>query len=308
MNFFKVILVIYLLSISSIYSWSITSGLKGGFSYGYITSPDASVHVGVDNQFSEIIEAGLMGGYNYNDVIYDGNGNHLFINTFNINGDVIVTPIEKWEISIFPLFSIAKNFTNAGGTLEGKLYAEKFNTGLFAGYSKKSYIYPIGNINVMIDSPIAGIYFTYYINHMLDLNFTGNYNLSIYNTSGSFSEYLLGGGLSWYPDKKLIIGADILCGFDSASYTMLGFDANVVYKIIEPLSFRLDGSFKSYNSSLMNNSTTTQTTGGRPRAGSQTTSSAGGGVNGKNFRTTSSNFNEFYASFGIKYTFDFSKK
>ncbi|MDH4200309.1 MAG: hypothetical protein OEV66_08030, partial [Spirochaetia bacterium] len=239
------------------YTWTVSARLNGAYFAGNIVSPAANASIKVDEIFSDFFKIYMEGAYFLNNPIYDGNGNHSFINQINANAKFTYMPDNKWDINIFPDFTFAQNFMHPAITMEAKYYAENFLVGAFAAYGYQSYIFPVQNSSIVINNPLGGIYFTWYLGKSLDLNFTGKYNMNIFNTSGAFTEGLTGIGLSWYPDKKFSLGGDILSGIDSAGYFMAGINMNIFYKFLRDFSLYADCSYKYYTSQAMMGSTAT---------------------------------------------------
>jgi len=314
MNYIRFILLLTMMS-SSIYSWSIFTRLKGGYSFGSITSPDGKIGLGTGNAFSDTFEANLQGSYVFNDIIYDGYGNHSFLNIFVIDSNLIFMPSDRWEITLSPEVSLGKNLSKYNGYLEIKFNAEKFYLGAYGSYGQKSYLYSDGITNVNIGSVLGGAFYSYYLNDKLDLNLASDYSWSLYNTSGSpSSDISVSAGVSWNPDEKFTIGADVMGGTDSSDYTMYGFKMNIFYKIFTSLALQIDGDYRHYSNSSANSP------GGKSggKSGNNAPQSQpipvsnrggrGGGSPGNSLRNQGSSSNEIYVSMGVRYILDFSKK
>jgi len=304
MNLIRFLCTSFLLSTflsTSLFSWSLFTRLEGGHSFGYITSPDYGAGIGASGRLSDIFSARLEGAWRGNDILYDGNGNHMFTNSVYIQGQFFYFPNDFWEVSVSPSYSFFQNLSYPEAILEGKYTAEKFHAGAYAGYGKKSYLYMPGSLNVTIDNIMAGVFYIYEVNKKIDLNISGDFGLGSYNTSGAFNDYSFSAGVTWYIQKSLSIGADILAGFDSSNYTMAGLKMNLDYDILENLSLGVGGSFKGYSTQVAGTASAGGATGpGGPKSGS------GGWRPKTSIRSAQPSFNDVYISAGLTYTLDFS--
>ena len=316
MQRYLVILILGYVITTETFSWSLSAMINGGYASGNITTPSGNAKIKLENNFSDVFKASLQGGYFLNDVIYDGNGNHAFINVVRATAKLTYMPNDNWDFLIIPDFSFATDFIRPGVSLEGKYYGKSFLVEGYAGYSYKNYTYPTGNINVTIHNPLAGMYFTYYLSPTVDLNFSGSYSLKNISTSGDFSEGIITAGLAWYPDKVFSLGGNLSGGIDSGGYTMLGADLNLGVTLLSAVTLSLEG-YYNYYTSQSTTQTTTQTTLAAPRSkgspGGGGGNTGGGGTTpgagtGKSLYSANPTFQEIYVSAGAKYKFSIPEK
>jgi len=130
-------------------------------------------------------------------------------------------------------------------------------------YGTRSYTFPQTGTNISAQSTSFTLEVVPRPENWLEFPVSGNISTSSYNTNQSaYTVYMLSLGASVFlADRQWKIGAAVTPGRDSSSYSILGADLRIRYRVTDNISLRLFASVTSYSFSQTQTARSRRSTG-----------------------------------------------